>query len=675
MKKETKTTVRRIILAVVAVLVVAALALMPLIAKNQPAADGPKASILSGKVTTKAVEQKLLGGGTLEQQEAQSITVPEAVKLTKLLKKNGDAVAAGDSIATVDKISVMEAISQVQETLTWYSAQIDAAAGSSDSQKVTARAGGTVKAVYAAAGDKVQTVMLEHGALAVLSLDGRMSVTFETQAEVPAAAEVTVVLESGKTVTGTVESSLKGIVKVILKDENYTQGQQVKVQYAEAEVGDGTLEINSPWKVTAYTGTVAAVSVKVGASVDAGDTLMKLSDTGNTATWQQLVDQRTEYEEMMLQLFKMYQTGLLTVEHSGVVTGLDAKGSQMLELLAGAPNGDDSISYINYIGKVAAVGMNGWAVLRNPMPQEIKDYRVLEGVNTDETQMIDVALYDPMMTMAPLYELAEGQWVQAEMTTVQVGDVILFAGDSEGNFVWLVRIKKAETQQPPQPGGTEQPGGSERPSGGNSGSMPNFGGGNFGGGSFGGSTQEEEEFEAYSLATVEVATVIAQEKMTLSIQVDEQDILKLQEGQTAEVAVEALPGQVFTGTITNLGTTGSDNGGSSKFTVELTMERDGEMLAGMHATAMFQLENAEDVPTVPVAALVESGAKTLIYTGYDEKNETLINPVEVQIGLSDGETAQILSGIDNGDTYYYSYYDTLEISAAPDFGGSSFFGR
>ena len=104
MKKETKTTVRRIILAVVAVLVVAALALMPLIAKNQPAADGPKASILSGKVTTKAVEQKLLGGGTLEQQEAQSITVPEAVKLTKLLKKNGDAVAAGDSIATVDKI-------------------------------------------------------------------------------------------------------------------------------------------------------------------------------------------------------------------------------------------------------------------------------------------------------------------------------------------------------------------------------------------------------------------------------------------------------------------------------------------------------------------------------------------------------------------------------------------
>ena len=671
MKKETKKKVRRIVLAVVAVLVVAALALMPVLVKNQPAAEGPQASILDGKVTVQTVEQKLLGGGTLAQQEAQSVTVPEAVKLTELLKKNGDTGAAGDAIATVDKVSVMEAISQVQETLTWYSEEIEAAGGSAETQKVTAKAGGTVKAVYAAAGDSVQTVMLENGALAVLSLDGRMSVTFETEAEVAAAAEVTVVLEDGSTVSGTVESSLKGTVKVVLEDQGYTPGQQVKVHYAEAEVGAGTLEINSPWKVTAYAGKVSSVAVKVGTAVDAGDTLMKLSDTGNSAIWQQLVEQRTQYEEMMLQLFRMYQTGFLTVDSDGVVTGLDEKGSQMLELLAGAPNGDDSISYINYIGKVAAVGQNGWAVLRNPVPQEIEDYRQLESINTDEQQMTDVALYDPM-TVAPLYEMVEGQWVQAELMTVQAGDVILFAGDSEGNFVWLVRVKKAESQLPSQPGGNqqggaEQPGGSQRPSGGNSGSMPNFGG-NFG-------VQEEEEFEAYSLTTVEVATVIAQEKMTLSIQVDEQDILKLQEGQTAEVTVDALSGEVFTGTITTVGANGTDNGGSSKFTVELTMDRTDRMLAGMHATAMIRLEDAEAALTVPVAALAEVGTKTVVYTGYDEKNQVLTNPVEVTVGLSDGETAQILSGLDSGDTYYYSYYDTLEISATPDFGGSSFFGR
>ena len=76
MKKETKKKVRRIVLAVVAVLVVAALALMPVLVKNQPAAEGPQASILDGKVTVQTVEQKLLGGGTLAQQEAQSVTVP-----------------------------------------------------------------------------------------------------------------------------------------------------------------------------------------------------------------------------------------------------------------------------------------------------------------------------------------------------------------------------------------------------------------------------------------------------------------------------------------------------------------------------------------------------------------------------------------------------------------------
>ena len=52
----------------------------------------------------------------------------------------------------------------------------------------------------------------------------------------------------------------------------------------------------------------------------------------------------------------------------------------------------------------------------------------------------------------------------------------------------------------------------------------------------------------------------------------------------------------------------------------------------------------------------------------------------VTVGVSDGETVEILEGLTEGQTYYYAYYDTLEVSNTPEFGsfggrGGSFFGR
>jgi len=672
MDKVKKTRIKRIVALGCVLVVVLLLAVMPLLAKNNEETDGPKASILSGTVQSGSVRQSLIGGGTLSQEDAQTITVPAAVKLTEFLVSNGAAVAAGDSIAKVDRVSVMEAISQVQETLEHLSEEIEADSDQYLSGKVTAQASGTVKLIYAQKGESVQEIMLEHGALAVLSLDGRMSVTVQTEAGVATGDSVTVTLTDGSTVTGTVESSLAGTVKVLLEDKNYTPGDTVTLQWEETDLGSGTLEINSPWNATAIAGTVEKVKISVGSSVDAGDTLLTLSDTGHTAAYQQLVDQRTQYEEMMLELFRMYQTQTVTAPCDGVVSGLDKNSAQLLktQLLANAPNGDDATLYINYIGQVAAVGQNGWAVLRAPQPVAISDYKDLSGVNTDPVTMTDVAIYDFVNSPAPLYELVENQWMQGELASVQAGDVLLFAGDAQGNFVWLVRVKKAQTPTQPDTGNSQQKptdqtqrptqNQTQHPSG-TTGSFPQ--------------QTPEEEFTLYALDTADIASVTPQGEMTLQITVDELDILRLQVGQTADITVDALTGQVFSGTVTDISNTGTSNGGNSKFTVELTLERSEDMLSGMNATATVPLESFENVLTVPLAALVEQGTKTLIYTGYDEKKETLTDPVEVTVGVSDGENVQLLSGLNAGDPYYYAYYDTLEISYAPDFGGMGLFGR
>ena len=109
---------------------------------------------------------------------------------------------------------------------------------------------------------------------------------------------------------------------------------------------------------------------------------------------------------------------------------------------------------------------------------------------------------------------------------------------------------------------------------------------------------------------------------------------------------------------------GENNGGNSKFAVKLRFAKTHDMIDGMSTTAVLDVENQETVPVIPVAALEEKGSKTVVYTARDEKTGDLINPVEVTVGASDGEYAQILSGLSLGDTYYYSYYDTLEVSTA-----------
>lgn len=63
-----------------------------------------------------------------------------------------------------------------------------------------------------------------------------------------------------------------------------------------------------------------------------------------------------------------------------------------------------------------------------------------------------------------------------------------------------------------------------------------------------------------------------------------------------------------------------------------------------------------------------------MYRSYDEETEEFADPVMVTTGASDGEYVQILSGIAEGETVFYPYYDTLVISNAPEAGGGFLFG-
>ena len=684
MDKAKKRRIQQILVCVCIAAVVAFLAVMPMVAKTKPADSGPKASILTETVRCGQLNRELISGGALAEEEAVAVEVPAAVKLTDYLVRDGDVVTAGTPIASVDRVTVMAAISQVQKTLDHLATEIEKAGKTGGEETVTALAGGTVKILYAKKGDSVRNVMLEHGALAVLSLDNLLAVDIRTDSDLRVGKPMTVSFSDGKTVPGRVAKNLGGVMTVTIEDKSYTLGDTVGVTTSnDVYLGSGELYIHSPWNATAYTGNVDSVKVGVGDQLRAGQTLMVLGDVGDTPAYRQLVSQRQEYEALMLKLFKMYQTQVAEAPCDGIVSGIsqgmlqflsDSGEGYTLRLLANAPNGNDEILYTNYVGKVTAVGSNGWSLLVDPQPVTVADYTDLSGVPVDGTGMTQVCTYPiqapekepegeiPPETgegaspqTVPVYALVDGAWQQIPTSSVAAGDILLFAADENGEFVWVVRIKETEKtpDAPARPGG--------------SGGFPSGGMG-----SQSGRPQQTPSFELYGMDMTQIAAVTPQDTMTLSFAVDELDISALEVGMPAQVKINAMGGEKYTATIKEIGNIGTNNGGNSKYTVVLTMDRAKNMLSGMNATVTIVLSTAENVLTVPAAALVERGNQTLVYTGYDAENEILLDPVTVKVGVSDGETVEILEGLTEGQTCYYPYYDKLDISFVPDFGDSGF---
>ena len=933
MEKQLKKQRRRYIAWGCAAALVILLAVMPMAASGGD--DTPQAAILSGQVTRQELETQILGGGLLSGEGALSLDIPADVKITEYLVSNGDSVTEGEPIATVDRVSVMNAITQVQETLDYLSDEISTARSDTAPTTVTALASGTVKVIYAQEDDLVSDVMLENGALAVLSLDDKMAVQVEADTDLAVDAPVIVTLEDGTQVSGAVKSNIQGKLTVTVEDEDYTPEQTVQVTLEDGtDLGSGALYIHSPWNAFAYSGTVSRISVNVGQTVSAGQTLMTLTDTGHTAEYQQLVDQHQEYEELMQELFLLYQSGSVTAPCDGIVTGVDTDGAYLLRSegswiarLLGFGSSDEEESFLAFSARVEQATEDGLILSVSGQFREISDLSQVSFQMDDAESLTQSWTYTGSTR---LYSQTEDGLLEAA-GTAQPGDLVIVVGNEE-QPLWLVAAKESsgfagisllsQTDDPSEPqddtqalpleesgpsdlsdlsstpasepasstdqggsssggsdqggsssGGTDQGGsssgstdpsgsasggsdpsgsssGSTDPSGSSSGNtdpstppaavsivtwslpqatvgqpysaqlqasdgsnpasgtwsvtglpegitldpatgtlsgaaaisgdytlgitftdgsttaqaslvltvlpvsqntywgypamligvgggqlqvqqtpyaytitdlqklpqitvseqdlsvealyeagsvdlssltagqtvllivdqdgtlaavsqgsvmvggqsggmnIPGMSGtGSFSGGSVGGGSAQTPSFETYTLEHLSIGSVTSQEHMSVEISVDELDISQLHSGQEAIVSVDALGGEQFPATLTRISSTGENEGGNTKFAVELTLEKSGEMLPGMTASVQLSLESHPDSLCVPAAAVSQLGSQSVVYTGYDEGSGTLTNPVVVTTGTSDGESVEILSGLEEGQVFYYAYYE------------------
>jgi multidrug efflux pump subunit AcrA (membrane-fusion protein) len=149
-----------------------------------------------------------------------------------------------------------------------------------------------------------------------------------------------------------------------------------------------------------------------------------------------------------------------------------------------------------------------------------------------------------------------------------------------------------------------------------------------------------------------VVSILLQDKATVTISIDESDILSIEEGQEATITLDAVEDQEYAGKITRISGSASSTSGSTKYDVQISIDMDSQMKSGMSASATITTGSASQAVLIPVNALQEKDGKTFVYT--ENNNGQLSGEVEVTTGISDSSRVAITSGLSEGDTVYYT---------------------
>lgn len=444
---------------------------------------GRKDEVLSAQVTRGNISTTISGSGTLSAVDVESYKVPSSVEIVDYYVEAGDRVEKGDLIATITNASLLTAMSDMQKQIDSLDKKIADASGDKVSDTISASSSGRVKVIYAEAGEDVATVVYDHGALMLLSLDGYMAVDLENTS-LDAGMTVSVTLSDGNVVDGTVENNINGVATILVTDNGTTFADEVTVHNGNGTTyGTGNLYIHSQMMITGYAGTISSVSVSENATVSVGSTLLTLTDTETSASYDAFLKERADLEEQLNQLVRIYKEGGICATITGVV---------------------DSIE-----------------------------------------------------------------------------------GTVEGN-------------------------------------------------------------------SKVIASVSADTNMSISISVDETDILSIAMGQEVNVTIDSIGEDAYTGKVTKVNKTATSSSGVTYYTAEVQIEKTEDMLSGMSASAVVKIEGSENALLIPIDALHQSSSSAYVYTEYDASTGEYSGKKEVTTGLSNSTYVEITGGLSEGDTVYYT---------------------
>lgn len=515
-RRKVIRTVFTIIGIIAVILVVTVIMLTKKVEKRFAAAA---AEVQTHVVTTGTIHTLVSGSGVLTEEDLEEISVPSGVEVNEVVVNAGDTVRKGDLLATVDIATVMTSLSSLQDQMNDLDKSINAAKGEEAGTQITAGVSGRVKLLYAKENMDVSLCMAEHGALAVLSLDGYMALDLETD-KLSKGDLVTVTRAEGKVYEGKVSAVAGKTATILVTDNGPRYGEEVTVSTRDgAQLGKAELYIHNPLGVTGYAGTVRNVVAQENAAVTRHSVLFNLKDTSFSANYDTLLRDRADLEETLLELLTIYRDGALLAPMDGMIS---------------------SVEFDNEESASAAASASATA------------------------------------SMAAMYGYST--------TTATTADTV-----SEGTILTL---------------------------------YPDL-------------------------------------QMTITMGIDETDILALKEGQEAEIVVSSVGEEVYPGVVTEISKVADTSTGVTQYSAEVLLDKAPGMLPGMTADVDIKIEGNENALIIPVEALHQTSTGCFVYTEFDQETQQYGGKVDVVPGMQNDTYAEILSGLKEGDTVYYTKQENI----------------
>lgn len=446
-----------------------------------------------------------------------------------------------------------------------------------------------------------------------------------------------------------ISSNVAGTVTAVYARE----GDDIRSVMAEhGALAEITLENGTVLKVSETSGTVLTCFIAEGDEVFVNASLFSVSDVATMNEYGALVLRHQKIEDQLAQLFQMYRDGYVPAPADGMIADTD---ETLVKKLAAADTEWAGLDFLVYRQSEdeAACGYESLAYGDTVVVTEYTTSQIVEGPNAGGEGVISGVYGGVDLSNFPGAKAGDTAFMREDSTYVTGADGRYYLAGIEYE-VLLVESKKDDEQS-----GSSQSGGK---TGSGNGSGTGTGTGSAKSSGTGSTTSVSTSEETVDLSTKTIASVIPMDEALISVSIDELDILTLHVGDKAQVTIDALPGRAFDGVVTAVNTGRSNSGGNSKYIAEVTVKRTVDMFDGMNASCLVTIETLRDVLSIPAAALCDEGGTRLVYTALSRDKSELSEPVPVEYGFSDGETLEILSGLQEGDTVWYKIYDTPEYS-------------
>ncbi|MAT16046.1 MAG: hypothetical protein CMJ46_12345 [Planctomyces sp.] len=140
----------------------------------------------------------------------------------------------------------------------------------------------------------------------------------------------------------------------------------------------------------------------------------------------------------------------------------------------------------------------------------------------------------------------------------------------------------------------------------------------------------------------EIMRIVVLDEMKTVVNIVEKDYEKVRVGQIAEIRLETFPGKIFKGTVERKAPVVDPTTRMAEIHISIPND-DHALKPGMHARVRIRTNVIPQADVLPVASLLHLKGKTQMYVVEGDPAVTTLR--EVEVGTTDGDFVQILSGI------------------------------